>query len=71
MHLLTEDDDAEKIEWLKCYNVIVKEMEKDKEACQNLLSQAMFTDEEREAGHSMLKCDVTDCKYCSEKKTRN
>ena len=73
-------------EWLNCYKEIVNNMERDKEACakrkiaipnkihhlaKQLSLDALFTtDEEREAGHSMVSCDLTDCHYCDKKKKK-
>ena len=73
-------------EWLNCYKEIVKNMERDKEACakrkvaiphkihhlaKQLSLDALFTtNEEREAGHTMVSCDLTDCHYCDEKKKK-
>ena len=70
-------------EWLNCYKEIVNNMERDKEACakckvaiprkihhlaKQLSLDAIFTtDKEREAGHTMVSCDLTDCHYCEEK----
>ena len=71
-------------EWLNCYKEIVNNMEKDKDECakrkvaiphkihqlaKQLSLDALFTsDEERQAGHTMVSCDLTDCHYCDEKK---
>ena len=73
-------------EWLNCYKEIVKNMEEDKEACakrkvaipnkihhlaKQLSLDALFTtDEERDAGHTMVSCDLTDCHYCDEKRKK-
>ena len=73
-------------EWLNCYKAIVSNMEKDTLACpkrkyaipnkihhlaKQLSLDALFTsDEEREAGHTMVSCDLTDCHYCDEKKKK-
>ena len=73
-------------EWLNCYKEIVNNMERDWEACarhkvaiphkihhlaKQLSLDALFTtDEEREAGHTMVSCDLTDCHYCDEKKKK-
>ena len=69
-------------EWLNCYGEIVNNMKKYKDAkdktvipykihqlAKQLSLDAIFTtDEEREAGHTMVSCDLTDCNYCDEKK---
>ena len=73
-------------EWLNCYKAIVNNMERDKDACakrkvaipnkihhlaKQLSLDALFTtNEEREAGHTMVSCDLTDCHYCHEKKKK-
>ena len=73
-------------EWLNCYKEIVNNMERDKEACakrkvaipnkihhlakQLSLDALLTTDEERDAGHTMVSCDLTDCHYCDEKKKK-
>ena len=73
-------------EWLNCYKEIVNNMERDKDECakrkvaiphkihqlaKQLSLDAIFTtDEEREAGHTMVACDLTDCQYCDEKKKK-
>ena len=73
-------------EWLNCYKEIVRNMERDRDACakrkvaipnkihhlaKQLSLDALFTtDEEREAGHTMVSCDLTDCHYCDEKKKK-
>ena len=73
-------------EWLNCYQEIVNNMEKDKDECakrkvaiphkihqlaKQLSLDALFTsDEERQAGHTMVSCDLTDCHYCDEKKKK-
>ena len=73
-------------EWLNCYKEIVNTMEMDKIECakdeivipykihhlaKQLSLDAIFTtDEEREAGHTMVACDLTDCQYCDEKKKK-
>ena len=73
-------------EWLSCYQEIVKNMERDTEACakrkvaiphkihhlaKQLSLDALFTtDEERDAGHTMVSCDLTDCHYCDEKEKK-
>ena len=70
-------------EWLNCYKEIVRNMERDRDACakrkvaipnkihhlaKQLSLDALFTtNEEREAGHTMVSCDLTDCHYCDEK----
>ena len=73
-------------EWLNCYKEIVNNMERDKDECakrkvaiphkihhlaKQLSLDAIFTiDEEREVGHTMVACDLTDCQYCDEKKKK-
>ena len=73
-------------EWLNCYKEIVNNMERDKDECakrkvaiphkihqlaKQLSLDAIFTtNEEREAGHTMVACDLTDCQYCDEKKKK-
>ena len=73
-------------EWLNCYKAIVSNMERDRDACakrnvaiphkihhlaKQLSLDAIFTtDEEREAGHTMVSCDLTDCHYCDEKRRK-
>ena len=73
-------------EWLNCYWAIVSNMERDRDACakrnvaiptkihhlaKQLSLDALFTtDEERDAGHTMVSCDLTDCHYCDEKKKK-
>ena len=73
-------------EWLNCYKEIVGNMERDRDACakrkvaipnkihhlaKQLSLDALFTtDEERDAGHTMVSCDLTDCHYCDEKKKK-
>ena len=73
-------------EWLNCYREIVNNMEKDKDECakrkvaiphkihqlaKQLSLDALFTsDEERQAGHTMVSCDLTNCHYCDEKKKK-
>ena len=73
-------------EWLNCYKEIVNNMERDKDACakhkvaipykihhlaKQLSLDAIFTtNEEREAGHTMVSCELTDCHYCDEKKKK-
>ena len=34
------------------------------------LDALLTTDEERDAGHTMVSCDLTDCHYCDEKKKK-
>ena len=73
-------------EWLYCYKEIVNNLERDKDACakrnvaipnkihhlaKQLSLDALFTtDEERDAGHTMVSCDLTDCHYCDDKKKK-
>ena len=73
-------------EWLNCYKEIVNNMERDKDTCakrkvaiphnihhlaKQLSLDAIFTtDEEREAGHTMVSCDLTVCQYCDEKRKK-
>ena len=73
-------------EWLNCYKEIVNNLERDKDACakrkiaipnkihhlaKQLSLDALFTtDEERDAGHTMVSCDLTDCHYCDEKRKK-
>ena len=73
-------------EWLNCYKAIVSNMEKDTLACpkrkyaipnkihhlakQLSLDALLTTDEERDAGHTMVSCNLTDCHYCDEKKKK-
>ena len=73
-------------EWLNYYKEIVDNIERYKDACakdkvvipyklhqlakQLKLDADFTTDEEREAGHTMVSCDLTDCHYCDEKKRR-
>ena len=73
-------------EWLNCYREIVNNMERYKDVCakdktviphklhqlaKQLSLDALFTsDEERQAGHTMVSCDLTDCHYCDEKKKK-
>ena len=73
-------------EWLNCYKEIVRNMERDRDACakrkvaiphkihhlaKQLSLDAIFTtNEEREVGHTMVSCDLTDCHYCDEKKKK-
>ena len=83
---LATDGSISSVEWLNCYKAIVSNMERDRDACakrnvsipnkihhlaKQLSLDALFTtDEEREAGHSMVSCDLTDCHYCDEKKKK-
>ena len=83
---LALDGSIDSDEWLNCYKEIVDNMERTWEACarhkvaipnkihhlaKQLSLDALFTtDEEREAGHTMVSCDLTDCHYCDEKKTK-
>ena len=73
-------------EWLNCYKEIVNNMERYKDVCakdktviphkihqlaKQLSLDALFTsDEERQVGHTMVSCDLTDCHYCDEKKKK-
>ena len=83
---LARDGSIGSEEWLNCYQEIIKNMDRDKEACakrkvaipnkihhlaKQLSLDALFTtNEERDAGHTMVSCDLTDCHYCDEKEKK-